>query len=280
MVFSAVFLSPALLALALADPPESKTPPSKEELAAIAERGRQLAAYDDAAWKASDIVKARKPKGGSVVRYIARQTDGGWEVAFGRLDEGGDAFLIAYLLTPGKEAGSFAVEEYDPPRADTGFYRGAARSIDTALGDFIAHFEGEQRPYNVAVLAAPESRFWLYLVPAPTKPGVWPIGGDVRYLMSPDGAHIVRKRTLHKAIIEKELPPKDQDSRAVMGMHSHVLDIVPEDTDVFHVLVRKPKVPELVVTDAFAYQVDVRGEITLLGKTENLLKKKPPATPD
>ena len=58
----------ALALLALADPPDRKEPPTKEELAAITERGRNLAGYDAAAWHASDAVQAKDPKPGRVVR--------------------------------------------------------------------------------------------------------------------------------------------------------------------------------------------------------------------
>ena len=208
----------AVTLAAFADP-EGKEPPSKEELAAITERGRDLAGYDAAAWHASDAVQAKQPKEGSVVRYIARKTDKGWVVAFGRLDEKQEKFLIAYEATQGKKPDEFDVKEFDPPKEDTGFFLSAARAIDAALKDFTEHFEGEQRPYNVAVLPAEKEQLWVYLVPAPTKPGIWPLGGDVRYLMSPDGMKIVAKRQLHKSVIEIE-PPKDKDQQAGGG-HPH-----------------------------------------------------------
>jgi hypothetical protein len=150
--------------------------------------------------------------------------------------------------------------------------RSAARAIDTSLKDFVAHFEGERRPYNVAVLPAEKGRVWVYLVPAATKPNVWPLGGDFRYLMSADGSKIVSKRQLHKSVIEVE-PPKDKVNKQVAGMHTHVMDDIPEDTDVFHVLTRKPSVPEMVITKQIVFQVDPDGSITYVGKSEDSLKK-------
>jgi hypothetical protein len=137
----------------------------------------------------------------------------------------------------------------------------------------LEHFEGDQRPYNVAVLPAEEGQTWVYLVPAPTKPNMWPLGGDVRYLISADGVKIMSKRQLHKSVIEVE-PPKDKDNQQVAGMHTHVLDDIPEDTDVFHVLTRKPSVPEMVITKQFVFQVDPDGSIKYVGKPEEVLKKK------
>jgi hypothetical protein len=263
----------ALTIFAFADPPDRKDPPTKDELASITERGRNLAAYDAAAWRASDALQEKVPKRAGVARYIARKTDRGWTVAFGRLDAARDRFLIAYEATQGKEPDHFDVKELDPPREDTGFFRSAAKAIEAGLKDFTAHFEGQQRPYNVAVLPADKGRLWVYLVPAPTKPGVWPLGGDVRYLMSADGTKVIEKRQLHKSVIENE-PPEGKDQEQAAGIHTHVLDDTPEDTDVFHVLTREPRVPELLVTGKFVFAVEADGKIRFLGKAEDVLKKK------
>ena len=69
------------------------------------------------------------------------------------------------------------------PKKDTRFFLSAAKAIDTSLKDFMEHFEGEQRPYNVAVLPAEKEQIWVYLVPARRTPNVWPLGSDVRYLL-------------------------------------------------------------------------------------------------
>jgi hypothetical protein len=263
----------ALTAIAAFDPPARNEPPPPKELAAITDRGRDLAGYDAAAWHGSDAVQARQPKEGSVVRYIARKTDKKWVVAFGRLDEKGEKFLTAYEATQGSKPEVFDVKEITPPKEDKEFFLSAAKAIDTSLKDFVEHFEGEQRPYNVAVLPAEKGQVWVYLVPAPTKPNVWPLGGDVRYLISSDGLKVVSKRRLHKSVIEVE-PPKDKNQQQVAGMHTHVLDDTPEDTDVFHVLTRKPSVPEVVITNQFVFQVDPDGSIKYVGKSEDVVKKK------
>lgn len=261
----------ALAVMAFADPPARKEPPAKEELAAISERGRDLAGYDSAAWHASDALQAKRPKEGSVGLYVARKTAKGWVVAFGRADDKRDAFLIAYQATQGEKPDKFDVKEMTTPTRDTGFFLSASRAIETALKDFTEHFEGEQRPYNVAVLPTEKGQMWVYLVPAPTRVGVWPLGGDVRYLISADGRKIVTRRRLHKSIIEAE-PPKDDTNDQVAGIHTHVLDDIPEDTDVFHVIRRKPSVPEMVVTDRFVFQVDPDGSIKYVGKAEEVLR--------
>jgi hypothetical protein len=262
-----------IMALAAADPEPPNEPPSPAELAAITARGRDLAAYDAAAWHASDALQAKKPRPESVAGYVARKTDHGWVVAFGQLDEDKAKYLIAYEATQNGAPDKFAVKAFDPPSADTGFFRSAARAIETTLNDFTAHFEGEKRPYNVAALPAEKGRLWVYFVPAPTKPGIWPIGGDVRYLVSEDGTTIEAKRQLHKAIIESE-PPKADGQKQVAGMHSHVLSDTPEDTDVFYILTRKPALPELIPTRHFVFVIEASGEAKYEGKTEDVLKTK------
>ncbi len=262
----------ALALLALADPPERKEPPAKEELAAISERGRNLAAYDSAAWHASDALQSKNVKPGSVAVYLARKTDQGWTVVFGRLDEKKDRFLIAYEAVQGKAPDRFEVKELEQPKEDAGFFRAAARAIDVTVKDITANFQGQRRQYNVAVLPAEKGQLWVYFVPAPTKPNIWPLGGDFRYLISSDGTRIQAKRQLHKTIIEIE-PPQDKDQQQVAGIHSHVLDDTPEDTDVFHVLSRKPSVPEMIITKQFVYQVDPDGSVKYAGKAADFLKK-------
>jgi hypothetical protein len=59
----------------------------------------------------------------------------------------------------------------------------------------------------------------------------------------------------------------------VAGVHTHVLADTPEDTDVFHVLARKPAVPEMILTKRYVFQVDPDGEARYVGKAEDVLKK-------
>jgi hypothetical protein len=261
-----------LAAVTLLDPPQAKEPPSKEELAAITQRGCDLALYDAAAWHASDAVQAKNPDQENVGRYIARKTGKGWMVAFGRLDDHHDKFLIAYEAIQGEKPEVFDVKEFNPPKEDKGFFLSAAKAIDTALKDFSEHFEGERRPYNVAVLPAENNQVWVYLVPAPTRAGIFPLGGDARYLISSDGLKVVAKRQLHKAVIEVE-PRKENGNQQMAGIHTHVLSETPEDTDVFHVLTRKPTMPELISTEHFLFTVEADGSIKSQ-KAEEAPKKK------
>jgi len=55
-----------------------------------------------------------------------------------------------------------------------------------------------------------------------------------------------------------------------------VLADVPEDTDVLLVLRRVPSVAEIVVTNSFAYRIEVDGSIRLLGRQADLIGRERP----
>lgn len=240
-------------------------PASKTEVAEITERGRMLFDYDFAAWNSTDAVLALKPPAGSFDKYIGQKSATGWTVAYGKLNANRNKFLIAYEATQNATPKDFNVKKFETPKEDSGFYLFAARAIDLARKDF----GGADRPYNVAVLPAKANQFYVYLVPAQTKVGVFPLGGDVRYLVSADGLKVVEKRQLHKSILEFSSPPEITPKS---GYHIAILDDAPEDTDVFHVLARQPSIEEWVVTDKYVYRISPDGTIIYVMKKEAFLK--------
>lgn len=240
----------------------------------ITERGRLLAEYDSAAWHSTDAVRTLKPEGGKGGRYVARKVEAKWVVAYGRLNETRDKFLITYEATATENPEQFIVEKYDPPQEDTAFYLSGARAIETAL----AAFSGEKRPYNSAVLPAKSGQFYVYIYPASTEAGIYLIGGDVRYLVSPDGLTLLETRQLHKSIIEYQDFAKSKKAKegwqTEMGVHNHILDDVPEDTDVFLAVTRKPLVPEMIITWEYTYMVRPDGTIKYEGESAKMFGKK------
>jgi hypothetical protein len=253
-----VFLGLAIL-FAVSAFAQQDSLPSDSDLAAITARGRLLYEYDQAAWHASDAVLATHPAKENLGRYIARRTDAGWEVAFGRLNESRNAFLIVAMATQGKTLQEFVVKPFETLQRDTGFYLFAAKGIENTL----KVFQGVNRQYNVAVLPAPKNQLYIYIVPAPTDKDLHPLGADVRFLVSADGSTIVEKRQLHKGIIPGG-GPVPADSMVEGGYHNHVLSNVPEDTDVFHVLDRKPSIPEYIGTEIAVYAVNTDGTIKIV----------------
>ncbi len=246
------------------------TPGSEAELAQITERGRNLAEYDVAAWYGTDAVLALQPTEGSVKRYIAKRSGAGWTVAFGRLNETGDKFLVNYEAIQGSTPKEFKGVKLDKPKEDAEFFLFAARAIETSLADF----KGAARPYNVAVLPAPANQLYVYVLPAQTQNGVYPHGGDARYLISGDGLKMIEKRQMHKSILEIPMT-----SNADAGYHTAIMDQVPEDSDVFYVLTRKPSVPEWIATELFVYYIERDGKIRYVMTVEAFRKTTGPPKP-
>ncbi len=246
---------------------QRNAPASKAELAEISERGKQLAEYDVAAWHATDAVMAMNPLEGSVASYLAKKTGDKWAVVFGRFNEKRDKFLIVYEASQTTSPTEFTVKMHEPPKEDAGFYLTAARATETALADFGA----KTRPYNAVALPAKSDQVYIYLVPAQTKQGIFPLGGDARYLISQDGMKIIEKRQLHISIIEFDTStPEAQKIEG--GFHIAVLDDIPEDTDVFHVLSRKPSVPQWIGTKKYVYRIEPDGTINYLMTIEAFRK--------
>jgi hypothetical protein len=253
----AIFVYTVILAATLA-PALAGDEPFAAELSEITARGRMLADYDVAAWHATDAVIALNPPKGSFSSYVAEKIGSGWVVKFGRLDDSSSRFLIPYEATQGASSVEFSAKKDDPPVEDSAFYFFGAKAIETALGDF----KGEKRSYNTSVLPADSGRLFVYIEPAQTKTGVYPLGGDVRYLISADGSAIVEKHQMHKAIIE--MRPQEGSRNTVAGFHSHVLSDLPEDSDVFYVLTRRPNIPEYIGTSKHTYKIEVDGTITVV----------------
>jgi hypothetical protein len=228
------------------------------DLAAITARGRLLAEYDIAASYSTDAVQAKNPDEGSVSRYIARKIDGKWTVAYGRFSPGGSKFLIVYEAKQADTPEKFTVEKRDPPLEDAGFFLFAARGIEVASRDF----PRENRDYNISVLPAESNQFYVYFVPAQMAEGVYPLGGDARYLMSPDGLTIVEKRQLHKSIVDTKVDSSAKNPAP--GHHTDETGDVPEDTDVFYVLWRKPSSPEYVKAGEKNYLINADGTIKIV----------------
>lgn len=227
-------------------------PPSSDELAAIAARGKLLYEYDQAAWHSTDAVKEIGLPQAAIDRYVAQKTPSGWVVMWGRFAQAKDKLLIVYEAIQSEKPEVFTVKKHDPPLEETGFYFNAARSIATARQDF----HGEQRPYNVAVLPAENSSFYVYILPAQTVEGVYPVGGDVRYLISSDGQKIVGRRRMHQDIIDITIR---RDS--IYSLHTHILSDTPEDSDVFEVLTRRPLIPEYIFTCNYTFKVNPEGSL-------------------
>jgi hypothetical protein len=228
--------------------------PTSQQLAAITERGRLLAAYDVAAWYATDAVLPLRPPDDAVNASVARQgADGRWVVSFGRLTASRDTFYRAYEAVQGADPKTFQVITHSPAEPLVGYERNATVALRTGAKAFGV----VRRPYNGYALPTPNGEWWVYFLPAQTQAGVYPHGGDARFRVSADGTRLLETRRMHNSILESPMP----DS-VVAGYHTAVLDYLPEDSDVFLVLRRQPARPEYIVSECCYYEVRIDGTIT------------------
>ena len=236
--------------------------PSGDSLTAITRRGIALAEHDRIANLASDALLASYAADTGVRQFISRRTERGWEVAIGVLAPDHRSFLMTELSTPGIQRNKWAASSYDPPRPDSGYYARAARAIATSLPMFrpVA-----RRAYIATAVPAIDGQWWVYLYPAPTDDGAWPRGGDMRFHVSADGRIVTEARRLHETITEYSAQTARSSSEPAVDKQPLVTGDAPEDTDVFHVLQRRPAMPELMTAGRFRYRIDVDGRILLLG---------------
>jgi hypothetical protein len=228
--------------------------PSDTLIAGITERGRLLAAYDQAAWRATDALMPLHPNPTEGNTMVARKRpDGRWTVLFGRLSAGADTLYLLYEALPTERPDSFVIRSHTPAVPLTGAERLDGAALHTALTDFGT----PQRPYNNYVLPRVDGSFWVYFLPAQADVRTFPHGADTRYLVASDGRRILDKHPMHRALLDDALP----DS-AILGIHSVVVDDVPQDSDVFLVLARRPRRPELIATAHYDYEIAVDGSIT------------------
>ncbi|HUQ80813.1 MAG TPA: hypothetical protein VM076_06740 [Gemmatimonadaceae bacterium] len=242
---------------------EIEDPPTAEVLAAITRRGRVIAEADAAAWLGSGAMTSLELPHDSIRRLIPRRTSRGWEVACGTLSADEKAYLMSQLATPGIYADHWASSLFEPARPDSGYFARAARAIEASLSMFR---RAAPRAYIALALPADDGPTWfVYVYPAPSQQGVWPRGGDMRFQVSADGRIVTQSRRLHETITEYSVRTARSATTKAADAHPAVSGNAPEDTDVFHVIQRRPAIPELMTAGRFQYRIDVDGTIRLIG---------------
>ena len=73
----------------------------------------------------------------------------------------------------------------------------------------------------------------------------------------------MESRRLHDSITEYSVRTA-RPASALFDRDPVVSGDRPEDTDVFHVLQRRPSIPELMLAGKYRYRIDVDGSIRLL----------------
>ena len=243
---------------------ERSKPADTAELAAIAERGRAIAAYDQVAWHATDAVQALHPKDGLVQMYLGQLTSAGWVVAFGQLNETKDRFLLAFETTPTDDIKQPKVTVNSPPVEEQGQWLEEARAYDLAR----TAFKPQIRAYNGTVLPVPQGGWYVYFYPAQTTFESFPTGADIRYRVSQDGTKIEETHRMHASLLELKVT---KGVKTEMSFHTAFLDDAPEDTDVANVLMMGG-IPMIIAGHKFTYQIAADGTPSYVSTTADFLK--------
>lgn len=260
---SAVFLSPARMISA-------QSAPSQKQLDEISARGRALAGYQRAAWTASAQLVASNPDPSQLERYVAYHADSGWVVAFGRLSTERDTFYISHIAIPAAVNGQrvdslFEFKVFTGPAPDTDFLVRASRAMDVATFTFGA----TSRAYTAAAIPNENGEWSVYLTPSADAANVWPLGDDVRYRVSADGERILETRRMHVGMVEVKRGA-GTTVRLTAGKLRKLNDL-PEDSDVFHVLMGRPAAPEVLVTSRRQYLIGADGSIKIVQGKETAI---------
>jgi hypothetical protein len=228
--------------------------PPDSVLRAITSRGRELVAYDIAAWHGSDAITALGVPERDLSASIARRdSTGKWELLVGRLSPARDTFFVLYRAIQHSDSTFTAMRESHPVP-----FTGAERAMAVAIDTVQRQVRPGPRPYNSYVITA-DHGYWVFLMPAQTDPGIFPHGGDWRARVQ-DG-RIVALSRLHNTILDRTTPPPN----AVTMAHTS-FDTLPSETDVFMVLRRAPRLSELVVTSSTDFTIDTTGRIVAAPK--------------
>ncbi len=274
-------------------------PASKAELREISKRGKDLYAWDQAQMLAIKNLKetpkeklqvdstktsdsktsplpspspspSLSPAPGQPACLVYQSKDK-VETGFGRLSEDKTTYLVDILASKSKGEKSNKIERLWPPLADQEKWKDLALALDIAREEMKENCR-ETEKLNYAVLADSRNKdkktFFVYFYPSQKEN----LGGDLRLTVNIDEKSVLEEHQGHKALIkEKRLATKYGGRK--MAYHQAILDEMPEDTDVLHVLSREPRRAEIVTTANFVYRIDINGDIKYLGSISELKAK-------
>ena len=87
-----------------------------------------------------------------------------------------------------------------------------------------------------------------------------------RFTVSADGMTITQEHRMHNSIIAQALDEGvPAGAHVTAGFHTDVVEDVPQDTDVFHVLSRTPPLPDYVSANGQLYLIQTDGTIVYKG---------------
>lgn len=237
---------------------------SPEDIIFAEKRGLEIADYERAAMKATDMLLAHALDASKLGVYVAEKTGGTWTVYFGRVIGERAAFEAAYV---------YSCPENSPQKMKAVPVPGIpvevaqrARAVSAALKAIEFDAKGL---YNTSVFREEDGTLTVYLLPGNKNPDIVLLGGDFKVMLSPDGSQVIKKFPLHRTMLEISVAPKE--GKPAGAFHTHILDDIPTETDVALVLLYPSLAPHSVMGREWFSQIDKNGKITILGKTKEIL---------
>ena len=252
--------------------------PSIQEIKWIEERGKEIAAYERAAIRATDMLLATDFDRSQPGLYLALKNNGTWIVYFGNLSADRSRFNVSYMYAcpDGRFNDMKPIRDIGVASMDALHF---ARAISLSLKAVIAASGGNRGKLNTNVFREDDRSITVYVMPGNEKSGVVLIGGDYKLSISSDGTEILKTSQLHKATLE--VPTRSKEGSNVVGAyHIHVLTDLPTETEVALALLNPELTPHYIISQKWITRINKDGTITFLGETDTIRKKKSKMIPE
>lgn len=242
--------------------------PAKEVVERVERRGQQIADYERAAIRATNLLLASKPDESKLGLYVVVNKNNVWAVYFGKITENKFHFWYYYSCPEGQFDKMKPEGEFKDAPKDIYYF---ALAIDLAT----KAIEPDMRfpRYNTSVFREQDGTIAVYFLPGNTEPDVVLLGGDFKVSVSSDATKVLNKISLHESTFKVPVNMKE-DQELIGGFHTHILDDLPVETDVALIILNPILAPHYVTGRIWMSKVDANGKISILGKTEEIFKQK------
>ena len=254
--------------------------PTEQTLRDLAERGRNISLYLQAADRAGELLRRRASEGVEPDRTVIISDRAGWQVVFLKdlTKESGPTgpkkgMVLVAETTFSPDAGEVGdLMIVDPPRAAAATAQSFARALDEAERATVSQLQAGG-PFEDAVIREKDSTFTVYLishhdegVEAGAKAGQ--AAGSVRFgrdfiiRLAASGRQVLSVEPLHGNATSVSLGPRPAGQPT---LHVHEKGDLPFPTDVALVLRNRSLAPHLVLTPHSMFRIDSEGAVTWLG---------------
>src|SRR5262245_61226145 len=250
--------------------------PTGEQLQAITDGGKRIAAYHEAIAGCRAALAQRQPGLGEA-RGVVVERNGVMHVFFLRrqaVDKDTRSWIPVADATWQPRAGEVgALVMMDQAKAPPADAIGHLRALEAARAGAAARPGGPPAPFDEAVFKEKGAgAYVVYLQTRPERADAARFGSDVRMRISGDGMQVGEVAPLPDATVTVAVPARPG---ATPTLHSHAQGDLPTETDVAVVLDHPTIAPHLVLTPRHMFRIEADGRIQWLGPNA-----APPAAPE